>query len=432
MRGESSPVSPARLPAGYLCRRPARGASARKKMNETLIVKDFGPIREAEVQFKRVTVFIGPTGGGKSTLAKLAAIFRNEKIALSGKVEKPFSEQLGNYGLVDFEANSSCLEWDSEQIDFRLKNGSFSGTGASAPSPSSVIGTEGEFVSNQLAKYAKAAGFPNAEAIPEPDKEIVRIGALEAYEVEFADLVRSHYPAVIYIPAERVFLSAISGSLAGLTARRIALSSALLEFASDFEVARQDVKYYKPALFDATYSYQDGENFILLSEGKKIRLRDAASGIQSALPVLLVADFAAKQLRSTHFIIEEPELNLFPEAQQALLNVLIEKCAQAGGKNDLIITTHSPYLLSHLNLLLYAPQVAKNHPERAEEIKAMVPEPSWIQPGDLAVYYIDGPKEDIRSLLDPETGLIAQNALDGTAGQQADAFDRLLDINSGF
>ena len=43
-------------------------------MNEQLVVKNFGPIKDATVDFKRVTVFIGPTGGGKSTLAKLAAI----------------------------------------------------------------------------------------------------------------------------------------------------------------------------------------------------------------------------------------------------------------------------------------------------------------------------------------------------------------------
>ena len=45
----------------------------RKTMNEQLVVKNFGPIKDATVDFKRVTVFIGPTGGGKSTLAKLAA-----------------------------------------------------------------------------------------------------------------------------------------------------------------------------------------------------------------------------------------------------------------------------------------------------------------------------------------------------------------------
>ena len=42
-------------------------------MNEQLVVKNFGPIKDVTVDFKRVTVFIGPMGGGKNMLAKLAA-----------------------------------------------------------------------------------------------------------------------------------------------------------------------------------------------------------------------------------------------------------------------------------------------------------------------------------------------------------------------
>ncbi|MDZ7934261.1 MAG: AAA family ATPase [Emticicia sp.] len=44
-------------------------------MAEKLIVKNFGPIRDAELDIKKTTVLIGPQGSGKSTIAKLAAIF---------------------------------------------------------------------------------------------------------------------------------------------------------------------------------------------------------------------------------------------------------------------------------------------------------------------------------------------------------------------
>jgi AAA15 family ATPase/GTPase len=46
-------------------------------MNEKLVVKNFGPIKEAELEIKKVTVFIGPQGSGKSTLAKLVAICKD-------------------------------------------------------------------------------------------------------------------------------------------------------------------------------------------------------------------------------------------------------------------------------------------------------------------------------------------------------------------
>ena len=44
---------------------------------EKLIVKNFGAIRNIEVELKNLTVFIGETGTGKSTIAKLVSIFRS-------------------------------------------------------------------------------------------------------------------------------------------------------------------------------------------------------------------------------------------------------------------------------------------------------------------------------------------------------------------
>ncbi|HEV7381595.1 MAG TPA: AAA family ATPase, partial [Dyadobacter sp.] len=42
-------------------------------MADKLIVRDFGPIKNAELDIKKTTVLIGPQGSGKSTLAKLVA-----------------------------------------------------------------------------------------------------------------------------------------------------------------------------------------------------------------------------------------------------------------------------------------------------------------------------------------------------------------------
>lgn len=56
-----------------------------------------------------------------------------------------------------------------------------------------------------------------------------------------------------------------------------------------------------------------------------------------------------------HIHIEEPELNLFPNAQCRLLEDLA-KCAFCNHANDrelrLIMSTHSPYLVNYLNILL--------------------------------------------------------------------------------
>ena len=41
---------------------------------EKIIVKDFGPIKDLDIEIKRFTVFIGTQGSGKSTISKLLTI----------------------------------------------------------------------------------------------------------------------------------------------------------------------------------------------------------------------------------------------------------------------------------------------------------------------------------------------------------------------
>ncbi len=129
-----------------------------------------------------------------------------------------------------------------------------------------------------------------------------------------------------------------------------------------------------------------------------------------------------KGILSQSFIIEEPELNLYPTAQQGLLNWLVEKCTK--GENDLTITTHSPYILSSCNLLLEAYKVAQQRPELEAEIAAVVPKECWINPDEFAAYYVaDG---TVQPITDVRTHLIGSNELDAISGDIADRFYKLL------
>jgi len=51
------------------------------------------------------------------------------------------------------------------------------------------------------------------------------------------------------------------------------------------------------------------------------------------------------------FIIEEPEQNLYPSTQMDLLDLVVELC-NGERKHHCTITTHSPYILNQLNLLV--------------------------------------------------------------------------------
>lgn len=171
----------------------------------------------------------------------------------------------------------------------------------------------------------------------------------------------------------------------------------------------------------------DGRDFIKILEREELLLLlETASGIQSVTPLLVLLEHLSRNTEQAQsFIIEEPELNLYPTAQQGLLNWLVEKCTQ--GENDLTITTHSPYIHSHLNLLLYAYQVAEQHPDRRAEVAAIVPEASWINPKEFVCYQVeDG---GVQSRVDDDLGLIDNNELDALSGDAADAFDNLIRLS---
>lgn len=55
-------------------------------------------------------------------------------------------------------------------------------------------------------------------------------------------------------------------------------------------------------------------------------------------------------------IVEEPEQNLYPYSQIKVINFLIS-CLNENVRNSLLITTHSPFILSTINNLLYASKI---------------------------------------------------------------------------
>ena len=152
-------------------------------------------------------------------------------------------------------------------------------------------------------------------------------------------------------------------------------------------------------------------------------LLETASGIQSVTPLLVLLEHLSRNTEQAQsFIIEEPELNLYPTAQQGLLNWLVEKCTQ--GENDLTITTHSPYILSSCNLLLEAYKVAQLRPDLEDEIAAIVPKACWLNPNEFAAYYVaDG---TVKPITDERTHLIGGNELDAVSGDISDSFRKLL------
>jgi hypothetical protein len=95
---------------------------------------------------------------------------------------------------------------------------------------------------------------------------------------------------------------------------------------------------------------------------------------------------------------------------------------------NIFITTHSPYVLSTLNVLLKAGQLVQQSPTPAKHaaMERIVPELEALAPGTVGAYYMD--RNECRSIMDAETGLIDGRAIDDVSGELAEQFDALNDL----
>ena len=94
----------------------------------------------------------------------------------------------------------------------------------------------------------------------------------------------------------------------------------------------------------------------------------------------------------------------------------------------MFITTHSPYLLTSLNNLVYAYQVGQKHPEKVSEI---VNKQLWLNPDKVQAYFVGGDnnKGKIRSIIHPELQIIQTEEIDSASSINNEEYDLLFDLD---
>lgn len=118
-----------------------------------------------------------------------------------------------------------------------------------------------------------------------------------------------------------------------------------------------------------------------IKKGLNIDLYNASSSIKQLAPLLLYLRYRAGN--SDLLIIDEPEMNLHPESQAKLLEVL-GMLVNAGV--NVLLTTHSPYFMSHLNNLISGD--AANDATRDAQAKSLYLEDAraFLKPEDVSAY----------------------------------------------
>lgn len=386
-------------------------------MNEKLIVKNFGPIKNAELDLKKVTIFIGPQGSGKSALAKLVAICKDSDflaMCYVGANKETIFDFFKKYDAQYF-LDDLTLDYETLDYDFTFKSYTASGNPSGnfdfkkfVPR-SYFIGENPTFPDfESYKKFLNSAPFIN-------DSDLIPLKKC------FSDFAKNH---VKYIPTERLMLSYVSDSLLSLLSADVALTKGFIDFGRDFETARKSLSGISIDFLDIKYFYQNGLNLVFHKKsGAQLSLSSSSSGQQSVVPLYLIVEYFTKKLNTTT-IVEEPELNLYPNAQKDLVNYLVGKGIR--GENQLLINTHSPYILSAINNLIFAYKVAHEIPEKAEEVAQIIPREQWLNPEDVAAYYVaDG---TVKSIIAEKYGLIGENELDAISEDIAGERDNLFRI----
>ncbi|MBC5793866.1 AAA family ATPase [Sphaerospermopsis sp. LEGE 00249] len=178
-----------------------------------------------------------------------------------------------------------------------------------------------------------------------------------------------------------------------------------------------------------------GEKIVFNQETEEyIDLSNASSGQQEVIRILqdiflnILDD--VKVLR----IIEEPEAHLFPIAQKELIE-LLSVMVNHDQDNQLIITTHSPYILTVFNNLLFANRVVEKNPSAESEVAEIIPKDSWLKAEDFSAYSLGNQSVSetthyCQSIFNAEKGTIQQNYLDTVSEILGGDFQTLYSVHA--
>ena len=174
------------------------------------------------------------------------------------------------------------------------------------------------------------------------------------------------------------------------------------------------------SILKADYVYdKDGEK-LYYSKEKWVKLMFGSSGQQEVLWALNCIFLSVLQNEKTFLVFEEPEAHIFPDAQE-LLSRLIVLLINSNGSN-VLLTTHSPYILTSINLLVLSGLAEK------EGNNGIIPRQCRLRKDVIAAFMIPENKGEFVDIVDKEEGLIDALEIDHISDSINEKIDQLLRI----
>ncbi len=393
-------------------------------MNERLIVKSFGPVKDLDVIFKKVTLFIGDQGTGKSCVAKLFSMFKwTEKVLSQKKYKLSYFEQYNRYQkmlckyhrIESFVNESSYIKFEGDLYDFLYENGNFS-----------VIDKNHEIKGISKVMYVPAER--SIVSVAENKSKLLK--ELPDSSETFSDE---------FVNAKKFFQNGYNLPFEGLRFEYDSLNDAGWIHGVDYKVrlinASSGIQSSLPMCIVSEYlssKISDKEEVKLSKEEKDKLEKRVAEIMQNEEYSDSIKDMMIRQLSYANRynqlinIVEEPELNLFPRSQMEVLFSLISNNASAE-ENMLVFTTHSPYSLAIINTMIMGAKAYTNATEEQRgQIEAILPVKYQINENEIAAYRLSSSDECYcQSVINEKTGLVSKNELDSASDEIMRVFNSL-------
>ena len=380
---------------------------------QRLYVRDFGPIQSCDIEIQRLTVMTGPQASGKSTLAKLIYFFKLAQQYIQAQtlsavqIDKWLrSVFLRTFGDLTELSDAMQIRYDfTDEQWLEITKGIH---------PQTLSQT----VLFRLGRdFSQSSEMVDAVYIPAGRSMITLLS--DQLPVLFTDPNRQlpalDYCTNAYIHQILSLRQSFANGLDGLLKQEIETTDRKLNLTVLKHMIQLAGKILK-----ARYCYRAGEERLLLDmnkPGKSIKVNFASSGQQETVWALNLLFYYLLEGKPSCIILEEPEAHLYPDSQKYMAEALAT-FAHAG--SQVIVTTHSPYILGEFNNLLYAAEIHSADEQR----NAIVPscealDASWTK----AVHVINGQVVD-----GMEDGLIDNSLIDGASDTINNENDALMEL----
>ena len=425
-------------------------------------IKNLGPIKELKLDIKDFMLFIGPQASGKSTIAKTIFFFKSlnddlvKYLISASDLHFDFTRLLEGYEkmirqkFLDYFGTSHNLM----NLDLKYYYTDKVWISVSLESSHSYITPDFSHDFENAAKKLVQETQKFYYSISPEDSSILTskdLLQIENKKTEFISQITKKCNELfgderelVFIPAGRSLLATLADQLQFIEPRKLdflmrtfvtkinllrpIFNQSLSEIIKARKLLTQseiDMDKTKLAeeiidrILKGKYQFdKDGEKIYIDNSDKFVKLNFASSGQQESLWILLLLFIIILEQQNVFVVIEEPEAHLFPEAQKDIsaLIALLSNMKQS----QVIITTHSPYILASVNNLILANKVGEKYPDK---VLSRINKHLWINRNKIFAAMVQS--GIVTEIIDPEFDIIQQEHIDSVSQLINDEFDFL-------